>query len=327
MSVSAPLKYASLLPYLIRVLKSKLSEMIIFIILLAIIIIAGLLSPTFLQPVNLSNVMRQASVLGIVSIGQTIVILTAGINLSVGALITSSVVLTAGIMMGRSDWMVPAIVLVLSIGFAVGWLSGKAITKFGAPDFAITLGIRSILIGGTFLYCGGREIGYVTPTFRLLAGGNIGYLPIPMVLWMCIVTVSWIFLRFMPWGRYIYAVGGGEKAARLTGINVDFIKILAYSICGLTAAVAGIILASRLGVGFPLAGEAFLLDSIATVCIGGTSLFGGRGTIWGTVAGVFIISILNNIFNLLEISPFTQQVFKGVIVIAAVAVWAQRKKE
>lgn len=288
--------------------------------LLAIVGVATALSPLFLTTLNISNVLRQAAALGVVSVGQTFVILTAGIDLSVGSVITLTDCIAAGVMQGRPERMIPAALLALAVGLVIGLINGLTITKLRLPDFIVTLGMMSIANGLVFIYTDGREVGLVTRRFTSLSEGSIGPIPMAFVVWAIVAILGIILLGFARKGRHIYAAGGNPEVARLSGINVDVIRTLAYMFCGLTAAMSGLILAARLRVGYPIAGRGFELDSIAAVVIGGTSLFGGRGGVGGTIAGVLIMSILNNILNLLVIPGFVQMVIKGLIIIGVVAV-------
>lgn len=284
------------------------------------------MSPVFLTGRNISNVLRQASTLGIVSVGQTIVILAYGIDLSVGAVATFANCLSAGLMQGRAEMVLPATLFALGVGVVIGLFNGLLVTKLGLADFIATLATMSVVNGLMFVYTKGREVGAATRSFMWLSAGDIGPLPTSLVVWAIIAAAAAVFLRYTRTGRHIYAVGGNAEVARLSGINVTLIKTLAYLISGFLAAMTGIVLLARLGIGYPLAGREFQLDSIASVVIGGTSLFGGRGGVAGTIAGVLIVSVLNNIFNLVGVSAFAQLVIKGLVIIAVVVVRARGER-
>ena len=307
---------------LVKKLLPYIKRYAIILIFLMIIIIASCLSPLFLKLNNLKNIGFQAAPLGILSIGQTIVLLTAGIDLSVDTVMTSTVVFAAGFMQGEPTRLIPSIFLVLVMGIIIGLLNGNIITKFNVPDFVTTLGMRNIVIGLYMLYCGTREVGLASPFLMKIGSSTLGILPIPFLIFITIAIFVSFFLRSTTTGRGIYAVGGNADGAIVVGINIKRIKITAYALSGILSSFAGLILVARMGVGYPQAGEGFLLDSVAASVIGGTSLFGGRGKVWGTVIGALILAILNNLFNLLGISPFLQIIFKGIIVISSVSIWS-----
>ena len=301
-------------------------EIVVIVFLFLMVAIASILSPLFLTPLNLSNILRQAAPLGIVAIGQTFVILAFGIDLSVSSVATLASIVAAVMMDGKPENILPAVLVGLLIGLVFGFLNGFFITRFKLADFIVTLAIWSLADGLMFVYTEGKEVGHVAPIYMKLNSGDLGPLPVSLVLWIVIVVASYLFLKYGRTGRFIYAVGGNSEAARLSGINVGFTKTLVYVLSGLMAAAGGLVLLSRLGVGYPLAGREFQLDSIAAVVIGGTSLFGGRGGVLGTVAGVLIVSSLNNIFNLTDVSQFAQFVLKGLVIIFVVALRARNEK-
>jgi ribose/xylose/arabinose/galactoside ABC-type transport system permease subunit len=298
-------------------------EIVVFLLLVVMSAGTAMVEPLFLSGRNISNVLRQASALGIVSIGQTIAILSFGIDLSVSSVATMAGVLCASLMQGRPEMVVPAVLIALGFGLAIGLLNGLLVTKFGLADFIVTLATWSIVNGVMFVYTEGREVGSVTRGFMFLSGGNIGPFPMSLIVWVVAAIAAFVFLRYTRLGRHIFAVGGNIEIARLSGIHVNLVKTLVYVISGFLAAVAGLVLLARLGVGYPLAGREFQLDSIAAVMIGGTSLFGGRGGVVGTIAGVLIVSALNNVFNLVGVSAFAQHVLKGLVIIVVVVIRAR----
>lgn len=300
--------------------------------LIALIVMAvalSLLSDKFLTFANQRNILLQISVNLCLSIGMTLVILTGGIDLSVGAtlafagafaagLLKNGLVLkTFGVVVQFTPW--GAIVAGILAGVGLGWFNGIAITKFKLPPFVATLGMLSIGRGLTMLWTGGFPITELGPKFGFMGAGF--WLGVPMAVWISAVLVAVFYgiSRRTLLGRYIYAVGGSEKAAAFSGINVNRIKIWVYALGGGLAAVAGMIITARLDAADPKAGIGYELDSIAAVVIGGTSLSGGRGSILGTVLGCLIIGVLNNGLFLLDVSPFWQQVVKGFVILAAVA--------
>jgi ribose/xylose/arabinose/galactoside ABC-type transport system permease subunit len=282
--------------------------------------------PNFATLANLDAVLRQVAVLGIVSLGQTFVILTAGIDLSVGMLMGLVTVLANGVMAGDPALIPVVIGLALVIGVIVGLANGAGVVIFRVNPLIVTLAMMSVLQGVIFLYTD-RTVGIAPPEFRELAYGSIGPLPTSVVLLVILAAAAWVVLRQTPLGRYIYAVGSDPRAARRAGIGVGRVTAAAYVICGALAGIAGLVLAARLGSGYTGAGAGFELDSIVAVVLGGTALSGGRGGVIGTVAGVLLLALIANMLNLLGISPFTQRVVNGLIIIAAIAIYTARRRD
>ena len=300
------------------------------LIALAVMIVAlSVLSDKFLTLANGRNILLQISVNLCLSIGMTLVILTGGIDLSVGATLALAGAVAAGLLkngltlkwFGIALQFTPfgAVVAGILTGLALGLFNGVVITRFKLPPFVATLGLLSIGRGLTMLWTGGFPITDLGPQFGFLGAGF--FLGVPMPVWIsaALVVVFFIVARHTILGRYIYAVGGSEKAAAFSGINVNRIKLWVYALGGALAAVAGLVVTARLDAADPKAGLGYELDSIAAVVIGGTSLSGGRGSVLGTVLGCLIIGVLNNGLFLLDVSPFWQQVVKGFVILAAVA--------
>jgi ribose transport system permease protein len=301
--------------------------------LFALAIMVGalaLLSDTFFTPDNSWNILRQISVNLCLSIGMTLVILSGGIDLSVGAILGLAGAVAAGLLKNglalrgleaRLEFTVTgAIVAGIAVGGAAGWFNGFAITRFRLPPFVATLGMLSIARGLTMLWTGGFPVTSLGSTFGFLGTGAILGMPMPVWIMLALVGSFVVVTQRTPFGRHIYAVGGNERAARLTGLNVPRIKLAVYTLAGALAGVAGLIVTARLDSAQPNAGLGYELDSIAAVVIGGTSLSGGRGSIGGTVLGCLIIGVLNNGLFLLNVSPFWQQVIKGLVILVAVAI-------
>jgi ribose transport system permease protein len=287
---------------------------------LVILVIGGaLLSPNFLTPSNLANVSRQGSIVGILGIGMTFVILTAGIDLSVGSILGLVAISFATLLASGLPWPL-AILLALVIGCAVGAVNGLGITKGGLQPFIMTLGMLVIARGVTLTLSDGRPIraGDDSEAIAWIGSGDVLGIPVPLLLFAGIAAASWFVLKYTPFGRQVYAVGDNAEAARLSGISTDRVIFSAYVISGLCAAVAALIVVSRLAAAEPTQGTGFELDAIAIVVIGGTSLFGGEGGIGGTVIGAAVVAVMNNLLNLLGVSPFTQQIVKGLIILGAV---------
>jgi ribose transport system permease protein len=308
------------------------------LIALAMMVLAmSLLSERFLTAENGWNILRQISVNLCLSIGMTLIILAAGIDLSVGAVLALSGAVAAGLLKNgvvlsrfavRLEFTVfGALVAGLLVGAAAGWFNGLAITRFRLPPFVATLGMFSVARGLTMLWTGGFPITGLGAEFGFLGTGV--YLGIPMPVWITgtLVVVFLVVTRRTRFGRYIYAVGGNERAALLTGLPVDRIKLGVYTLGGLLSGAAGLIVTARLDSAQPNAGLGYELDSIAAVVIGGTSLSGGRGSVLGTVLGCLIIGVLNNGLFLLDVSPFWQQVVKGLVILAAVAIDKMSSRE
>jgi len=298
---------------------------------LALMVVAlALTTDQFLTVENTLNVLRQICANLCLSVGMTLIILSGGIDLSVGSVLALSGAVAAGLLKNgvavpRTDVFIEitvsgAIVAGLIVGTALGWFNGFVITRFKLPPFVATLGMLSIARGLTMLWTGGFPITRLGSSFGFMGSGH--WLGLPMPAWISgvIVAAFTIVLKRTRFGRHIYAVGGNERAAALSGLNVNRIKLAVYTAGGALAGMAGLLVTARLDSATPNAGLSYELDSIAAVVIGGTSLNGGRGTLMGTVLGCLIIGVLNNGLVLLEVSPFWQQIVKGGVILAAVAV-------
>jgi len=287
-------------------------------VLIGLCILATFLSPSFLNPVNVTNVLRQVALFGIVSVGMTFVILTKGIDLSVGSILGVCSVTTALLLV--AGWTMPAVVAaVLVIGVLMGAVNGLGITLGGIPPFIMTLGMMVMGRGLALTLANGQpvSIGGRAAEFMWLGRGAALGLPVPVWIFAIVAGVAIYVLRYTTYGRQIYAVGSNAEAAHLSGINVGLVTFSVYMISGFLASLTALIFVSRLTVGEPTAGTGIELEAIAITVIGGTSLFGGEGGILGTIIGAGILAILANIMNLLGISPFTQQIVKGAIIIGA----------
>jgi ribose transport system permease protein len=275
--------------------------------------------PEFFNVQNIINVARQASITGVVAIGMTFVVLTSGIDLSVGSIlavvgVSFAMLIQSGVPVGF------AILIVLCIGIVMGLINGVGSTFFGIQPFIMTLAMMAVGAGLALLLSGGTPQSFMLDSTLLDFLGNGSLLGIPGPVWIFVLSsvIAGIVLKYLPFGRFVYGIGGSLEAARLSGVKTTRILIIVYIISGLCAAVAGIITTSRLFVGHPTAGGFIMLDSIAAVVIGGTSLMGGRGSVAGTVAGVCLLAMVANLLNLLGVSPFNQQIAKGLIIIIAV---------
>ena len=287
--------------------------------LIVLSVVLWALTPHFLTVSNLLNVAEQTSINAIVAVGMTFVILSGGIDLSVG-----SIVALSGVMLGtaiQNDGPIAlGILLTLAIGTLCGAINGTLIVRGGLPPFIVTLGMMSIARGAALVYTEGRPVSGFDETFRAIATARIGFIPAPVLITGFVYLAAHLVLTQTPFGRYVYAIGGNEEATRLSGIHVGFHKTWIYGVSGLMSAVAAIILTARLNSAQPIAGMMYELDAIAATVIGGTSLMGGQGTLVGTLIGALIMGVLRNGLNLLGVSSFLQQIVIGAVIIGAVLV-------
>jgi ribose/xylose/arabinose/galactoside ABC-type transport system permease subunit len=293
----------------------------ILLALVLLVIVSSFLHDRFLTVPNLLNVLRQVAIVGILAIGQTFVILTKGIDLSVGSILGLTVVLFAGLIEGQA--LAVAIPLGLAAGVAVGMVNGIGVSFAKVPAFIMTLGMLSFARGLAFIYTGGTPIPILSETYYHIGNGRILGIPIPALILLGTLLVAGLVLRLTPFGRCVYGIGSNEDAARLSGVPVRRYTLSVYVISGLCAAIAGLVYSSQLGVGTPIAGQAYELDAIAAVVVGGTSLFGGKGSVIGTFIGTLIIGVLANILNLTGVDPFVQQLFKGALIVVAVYIMSR----
>lgn len=287
--------------------------------LIVLVVVAAVLSPYFLQPGNIINVARQISIIGIVAIGMTFVILTGGIDLSVGSILGLVAVVAAQQL--QNGAAVPLVVMVsLALGTGLGLINGLGITLGGVPPFIMTLGMLVMVRGAALTFAEGQpvSIGEAKEGFAWLGRGDIASVPVPVFVFAIAAAVGAVVLRYTTVGRYIYAIGSNREAARLAGIKVRTYTALVYVISGFLTGLTALIWVSRLTVGEPTAGTGTELEAIAVVVIGGTSLFGGEGGIGGTMIGAVIVAVLANVLNLLGVSPFTQQIVTGALIVLAV---------
>ncbi len=297
----------------------------IFIAFIVVIVILSIICPSFLTWKNLLNIVRKSSIHGVMAIGMTFVILTAGIDLSVGSVLALTGVLCAGF----EHAGLPVVVIViatLGIGAVIGSVNGLIITKGKVTPFVVTLGMMSVARGLAHIYTDGQPISGFGERFRYIGGGDFFYVPVPIIIFIFTLLIAALILRDTRLGRYTYAIGGNEEAVWLSGINVDRFKIAVYAISGLTAALGAVILTSRLNAGESIAGVGYELDVIASVVIGGTSLMGGRGSVWGTFIGALLIGVIDNGMNLLIIPAYWQLIVKGSIIVGAALLDRLREK-
>ena len=307
---------------------ARFAPLIFLILLMAVF---AIVEPRFLSQVNLFNIARQVSVTGLLAIGMTFVILTAGIDLSIGSLLAFAGLVAAAVAKGGlSDrftvgddtigygWPLAALAAI-ALGMAGGFVQGLAITKLKVPPFVVTLGGMSVFRGAALLFAAGGPISGFEPGFAWWGQGKIGPVPVPVILFLICAATAHIVLRYARFGRRVYAVGGNPEAARLSGLNVNRIICSVYVIMGFFAGLCAFVLSARLNSAEAVAGTGYELTVIASVVIGGTSLFGGVGTIFGTVIGSLLIGVLLNGLVILNVSSYIQQIIIGVIIVLAVS--------
>lgn len=306
--------------------KRLLNKYGIILVLVALMIVLSFLSEAFLTPRNLFNVMRQVSIIGIISIGVTLIIITEGIDLSSGSIVAIAGVGAAMLMLNGVPVPI-AIISVLLISSALGSVNGVLVAYGGIPPFIATLGMMIGARGIAFLLTGARPISEVPNSFAFLGGGSFLGLYIPIWIYIFIAIFTHILLQKTKLGRYIFAVGANPNAARICGINVERTKVFVYIFASLLAGVSGIILAARIRSGNPISGDGYELDAIASTVVGGTSLTGGYGSIPMCIVGAFIIGFINNGMDLLGINPYWQQLVKAFIIVAAVLFDTLKRKQ
>jgi ribose transport system permease protein len=297
--------------------------------LIGLLVLCGvlwILTPHFLTVSNLLNVAQQTSINAVVAVGMTFVILSGGIDLSVGSIVAlSGVVLGTALQDGQA--LPVALGIAVSVGAACGLANGALVSWGGLPPFIVTLGMMSVARGAALVFTEGRPVSGFEPAFRSLATGHVAFVPAPVVLMIAVYVVAHVMLTRTTFGRYVYAIGGNEEATRLSGVAVRRHKMIIYGVSGLTSAAAAIILTARLNSAQPIAGIMYELDAIAATVIGGTSLMGGEGTLVGTLIGALIMGVLRNGLNLLGVSSFLQQIVIGAVIIAAVLVDTVLKRQ
>ncbi|MEC0297196.1 MULTISPECIES: ABC transporter permease [Peribacillus] len=293
--------------------------------LVLLFIVITVLNPSFMEPNNILNLLRQTSINALIAFGMTFIILTGGIDLSVGSILALSSALMAGMMVSGLDPILAILVGIL-LGAIMGVINGILVSKGKMAPFIVTLATMTIFRGLTLVYTDGKPITGIGDSvmFQMLGRGYFLGVPVPAVVMIIAFMILWFLLHKTSFGRKTYAIGGNEKASRISGIKVDRVKVAIYGLAGTMAAIAGAILTSRLNSAQPTAGQSYEMDAIAAVVLGGTSLSGGKGRLFGTLVGVLIIGTLNNGMNLLGVSSFYQQVVKGAVIL--IAVLLDRKK-
>ncbi|HTT70495.1 MAG TPA: ABC transporter permease [Anaeromyxobacteraceae bacterium] len=309
-----------------------MSKYSILLILVGLVVIVAILSGGIsLRINNLLNVLRQVSVIGIIALGVTMCIITAGIDLSSGAVVAIVSVVVASLLQsadamdrlfkGGHPWPVGLVLLIgLGLGIAIGFINGAMITKLRIPPFIATLGMMTFARGWGFIYSQGRPRGSLLDSFQVIGQGSILGIPNPAIVLLVCVAITYLILQHTLWGRYTYALGSNLQAAVVSGIKTDRYLILVYTFAGFLAAVASIVLTARIGSGQPGLGLGYELDAIAASVIGGTSLAGGLGSAGGTLVGTLIIGVMKNGLDILNVSADFQQVARAVIIVVAVTI-------
>lgn len=290
----------------------------IYFALVLLIAVLAIISPPFFTAYNLIDILRQISVIGILAVGQTFVIITAGIDLSIGSIVALSAVMAASFAHPGQYPLILPLLVGMGAGLVLGAINGVLIAKSRLAPFIVTLGMMTAARGMALVYTSGRPVFNLSNAYDFIGTGYLARIPLPVVIFAFVVLIGIFILHYTRFGRYVYAVGGNELAAKVSGINTERILIAVYILQGVLAGVAGIVLSSRVMSASPSLGEGYELDAIAAAVIGGTSLMGGIGTISGTVVGALIIGVMNNGLDMLNVSSYWQLIVKGAIIVLAV---------
>lgn len=308
------------------------ASLIVGVALLAVIVIGAVLVASvgrnFFSPGNIRDILTGMSVLGFVAIGQTLVILCGSLDLSVPYVVSLTSLIAADLMNGSDANVAIGVLAALGAAAAIGLVNGLVVTKLRVNGFIATLGIGLIIKGYLDTNYKGTS-GNVPWSFQLIGATGIGPIPVSTVLMLLVAVLAWVFLTRSRTGHHMYAVGGDEQVARFSGIRTARPLLVAHVLCSVSAALAGLLLASRLGVGSPTVGTqgGYDLLSIAAVVLGGTLLLGGRGSIWGTIGGVAIFAVVDNVMSVMQVNPFLKDVVRGIVIVAAVAIYTSRTVE
>ena len=298
-------------------LGSVLRNFALVFIIIAIIVVMSFVSPVFMTSKNIINIIRQISINGIIAVGMTFVILTGGIDLSVGSVVAITSVIVGSMLQGGSNWLVACIVALL-ISLVFGAFNGFMIAYVGFQPFIATLATVTMGSGFALAYSDGKPFTISNESFLKIGQGYLGAIPIPIVLLVIVVAIGLIILKTTTFGRYVFAIGGNKNAAKLSGVRTRRVELMVYVISALCASIVGLILSARISSGQPTAGEGYELDAIAATAIGGTSMTGGVGSLTGTIFGFVLLGLMTNSMNLLNINSFYQEIVKGILIIIAV---------
>jgi ribose transport system permease protein len=290
-------------------------------------VIISAVTPDFLSERNILNMLRQSSIVGIMAIGTTFVIIGGGFDISVGSVLALSAALCIGLQENSHMHWALAMCIALGMGAAVGFVNGFLAAKVYIVPIIVTLGMQYIVRGLVYLYTQGMPLSYSDPQFSFIASGYLWGFPIPVIIFIAMILFWQFVLSKTQLGRYSCAIGGNKEAARLSGVGVDFYHIMTFVIGGLMAAMSGVLLASRLSSATPLAGDGYDLQAIAATVIGGTSVSGGEGSVVGTFAGVLLMAVISNAFNLLGVQVYGQKLITGAIILIVVGIDSYSKKK
>lgn len=288
----------------------------ILLVLVILVVVASIVAENFLSVRNIFNILRQITVVGILAMGEMIVLISGMLDLSNGSVLALAGVLSVSVYLATGSLFI-AFILALAVGVVANIINGIAVTKFDTPPFIATLAMMASARGLALLYTDGRNI-YGIGNYSVFGQGGIFNIPIPIIFFGFIILISMYILNHTKLGRSIYAIGGNEKAALASGINIRKNKMLAYIINGIFVGLAGVIFMGRVNAGIPMGGQGYEFDALTAAILGGTSLSGGIGTVWGTLTGALIVGVLNNFMNLMGVSSYVQQVLQGVIILTAV---------
>jgi ribose transport system permease protein len=300
------------------------SGLTVWVVAAAVALYASIQNAVFLTPTNVANLLNQMLMLGVAAVGETVAVLAGQIDLSVGSVAKISGLLSASLISGQESRVIPVLLMMMALGLLVGFINGVLVTQLRVHSFIVTLGMFGVLRGLSYAYSTqptGKIPTSVVDSFYV----GIGPIPAPVVLVAILFVAIAFVLGRTAFGRRVYAVGGDPEVARLAGIKVDRVTVAVLSVSGLLAAVAGTVETFRTGVGSPTLGDGLELAAITAVVLGGTSLFGGRGRLIGTLGGVFLLSLIDNALNLTGVSSFYQDLVRGIVIVAAVAIFIRRE--
>ncbi len=307
-----------------RVEKYKKYALVLLMILF--IIVLSIIKPNYASRQNLINILRQVSINGLIAIGMTFVIISGGIDLSVGSIAGVGGIVGALLAQGQSANPAVAIIVGCLVGILLGLINGIIIAYVGVPPFIECLGMMSVARGIAYLLTNAHPVNGLCSGFLAIGKGYFCGIPIPVIIMIVLFLIALFVLYKTKFGRYIYAIGGNEEAALVSGLKVKVIKVSVYAIIGFCSALAGMILTARVGSGLAVSGEGYEMDAIAAVVIGGASLNGGEGSLWGTALGILLLGIINNGLDMLSVSSYWQLVIKGIIIVLSVTLDIQTKK-
>ena len=309
-----------------KTIKEVLNSLTLVLIILGLGVVLSIASPNFLKTTNILNILRQVSINGILAIGMSLVCLTGGIDLSVGSIVAFAGILTAGMLNNTSLPIFVIALIAVAVGCIMGLINGYFVAYWGAPAFVVTLSMLTVGRGLTYIYCDGKPISKLPAEFLVIGKGSLLGLPIPTIVLLIVFIVFSVMLSKFKLGRYIYAVGGNPQAAMVSGINVKKILLLVYMFSGMCCGVAAVVLTARVSAGLATAGDGYELNAIAATVIGGTSLSGGTGKLWGTLLGALLLGIVNTGLDLLNVTSYYQQVVRGLIILGAILIDTRRNK-